>query len=242
MNSVRNSFRTRRYLSLQEKENKLLSTPEYVRKRPDIENLMEEGNCSQCANREGLTVTDQPPQIRRQSNRRTSMISTRYSTNNCANSLNSSLSVGKQKRNLSKSASVRLTVIDAVDTLRKKITSTAQLMSQGSLSNISARRRSMRLAVNTPPKCQHRQVKMHSPFEFATPEKRKINRKWCDTETPTKLRREVEALTADMQALASLTPNTLRTRAATRRQNADPMRKNSGILFSSRSNQLESQI
>ena len=31
-------------------------------------------------------------------------------------------------------------------------------------------------------------------------------------ETPTRLRREVEALTANMQALAALTPNTLQSR------------------------------
>jgi len=38
-----------------------------------------------------------------------------------------------------------------------------------------------------------------------------------DMETPTKLRKEVEDLTANMQALVNLTPNTLMTRAASRR-------------------------
>ena len=120
MDTVRKSFRTRKYLSLQDKENRLLSTPEYVRKRPEIENLMEDGNCSQCVGREGLRVIGErqdQPQIR-PTNRRTSMISTRRST--CASSLNSSVSVTRnEKRRLSKSASVRLTVIDAVDTLRR---------------------------------------------------------------------------------------------------------------------------
>ncbi|WAR02828.1 hypothetical protein MAR_009386, partial [Mya arenaria] len=37
-----------------------------------------------------------------------------------------------------------------------------------------------------------------------------------DVETPTRLRKEVEDLTANMQALVSLTPNTLKSRASRR--------------------------
>lgn len=263
MNTVRKSFRTRKYLSLQEKENQLFPTPEYMKKRPEIEDLQEE-ECNQCAGSRRATIgggrghQQQAPKVQRRPNRRTSMISTRYFSDNTSANISSTInsssvsvdgSAGNlgSKRQISRSQSVRLTVIEAVDTLRKKISSTAQLMSQGSLSsissNINARRRSMRIAANTPPRgCEHRHIKMYSPFDFVTPEKRKTNRKWCDTETPTKLRREVEALTADMQALASLTPNTLRTRAAARRKNSTSPKKSARKLTSSSSIRIESLI
>ncbi|GAB1607895.1 uncharacterized protein LOC115224445 [Argonauta hians] len=193
MESVKRSFRatrrTRRYLSLREKENRLLATPEYVKKRPEIEDRVDD-ECPQCTQNTQAHRGIRSVRVLR----------------------GSSLSNAQ----FSRSASVRKTVIDAVGTLKKKISSTAQLMSQGSMADIT-RRRSLRIASNTPPsRCTHGINSVYSPFTFETPDKRKADRKWCDIETPTKLRREVESLTSDMQALASLTPNTLRSRAAAR--------------------------
>ncbi|KAL8624706.1 hypothetical protein ACOMHN_038252 [Nucella lapillus] len=64
-----------------------------------------------------------------------------------------------------------------------------------------------------------KEVNMYSPFRIETPGKttgrvaRRSNiRTVANLETPTRLRREVEALTANMQALSALTPNTLQAR------------------------------
>ncbi|XP_014770094.1 uncharacterized protein LOC106869084 [Octopus bimaculoides] len=203
MENMRRSFRTtgrhRRYLSLRDKENRLLTTPEYVKKRPEIEDRIDE-ECPQC------TQAGNEIRARKQSLNGTT-------NGNCQ---------------FSRSASIRKTVVDAVGTLRRKISSTAQLMSQGSMADIG-RRRSLRIASRTPPRCTHGINSIYSPFTFETPEKRKAERKWCDIETPTKLRREVEALTSDMQALASLTPNTLRSRASARKKS--PRRLNQAKKF-----------
>lgn len=73
----------------------------------------------------------------------------------------------------------------------------------------------------------YRQVKMYSPFGIETPKSHpregglRQRPRWHDVETPTRLRREVEELTANMQALVALTPNTLMTRSQSRRQLGD---------------------
>ncbi|RUS89756.1 hypothetical protein EGW08_002459 [Elysia chlorotica] len=62
-------------------------------------------------------------------------------------------------------------------------------------------------------------VKMLSPFGIETPRRSgSSDPKSClSMETPTRLRKEVEALTSNMQALSALTPNTLQARARARR-------------------------
>ncbi|GFO01142.1 hypothetical protein PoB_002764700 [Plakobranchus ocellatus] len=85
-------------------------------------------------------------------------------------------------------------------------------------------RRLARLQSQTPPgkvgKRRHtlggKDVKMSSPFRIDTPNSKEP--KACfSMETPTRLRREVEALTSNMQALSALTPNTLHARSKTRK-------------------------
>ncbi|CAI9740477.1 Hypothetical predicted protein [Octopus vulgaris] len=148
MENMRRSFRatrrSRRYLSLRDKENRLLATPEYVKKRPEIEDRIDE-ECPQCTQAGNESRARNGP-----------------TGGNCQ---------------FSRSASVRKTVIDAVGTLKRKISSTAQLMSQGSMADIG-RRRSLRIASRTPPRCTHGINSVYSPFSFETPEKRKAERKW----------------------------------------------------------------
>lgn len=84
--SFRSTRRTRRYLSLRDKENRLLATPEYVKKRPDIEDRIDE-ECPQCSQAGARKQSVNGPTGR-----------------NCQ---------------LSRSASVRKTVIDAVGTLKR---------------------------------------------------------------------------------------------------------------------------
>ncbi|KAH3891851.1 uncharacterized protein LOC127856444 [Dreissena polymorpha] len=68
----------------------------------------------------------------------------------------------------------------------------------------------------------YREVRMYSPFSIDTFKpspagfRQGRRNKWFDIETPTRLRKEVEDLTANMQALINLTPNTLKSRASRR--------------------------
>lgn len=69
----------------------------------------------------------------------------------------------------------------------------------------------------------YREVKMYSPFGIDTPPRKRTpvgirtRPMWHDVETPTRLRKEVEDLTANMQALINLTPQTLKSRSVSRR-------------------------
>ncbi|XP_052231492.1 uncharacterized protein LOC127844954 isoform X4 [Dreissena polymorpha] len=71
----------------------------------------------------------------------------------------------------------------------------------------------------------YREVRMYSPFSIETVNpspagfRQGRRNKWFDIETPTRLRKEVEDLTANMQALINLTPNTLKSRASRRSLN-----------------------
>ncbi|KAL5016508.1 hypothetical protein ScPMuIL_006097 [Solemya velum] len=116
--------------------------------------------------------------------------------------------------NLRRSTSSRLSLRDAFGTIRQRLrTSTRRRLRLKDTSS----------AVKTPPRRSPRHTaKMYSPFDIDTPGRmppmgRRGNPKWRDAETPTRLRREVEALTCNLQALSTLTPNTLRERAMTRR-------------------------
>jgi len=87
----------------------------------------------------------------------------------------------------------------------------------------------------------YREVRMFSPFQIETPKSQtkmgiRARPRWHDVETPTRLRKEVEDLTANMQALVNLTPGTLQTRAASRRslQSASPL--TNGSLKTPKSN------
>ncbi|CAG5132253.1 unnamed protein product [Candidula unifasciata] len=70
------------------------------------------------------------------------------------------------------------------------------------------------------------EIRLYSPFKIDTPSTIGRNRvkvvktkniNSANLETPTRLRREVESLTANMQALSALTPNTLHNRCRARR-------------------------
>ncbi|XP_076434931.1 uncharacterized protein LOC143274858 [Babylonia areolata] len=112
---------------------------------------------------------------------------------------------------------MRRSMRDAVGTIRQKFkTSTRRLKplqeSQTSTPTRSSARKN------------GREVGMYSPFRIETPGRttgkvaRRSNiRTVASLETPTRLRREVEALTANMQALSALTPNTLHTNRSARR-------------------------
>ncbi|CAL1543013.1 unnamed protein product [Lymnaea stagnalis] len=101
---------------------------------------------------------------------------------------------------------------DAVGTIRQKL-------------RMSTRRSRVNITPTRAGKRRHtlagHDVKMSSPFKIDTPSKSRQGRSQIKTclsmETPTRLRREVEALTANMQALSALTPNTLQTRANARK-------------------------
>ncbi|KAK6190752.1 hypothetical protein SNE40_002547 [Patella caerulea] len=115
---------------------------------------------------------------------------------------------------------VTQSVRDAMGTLRQKfrMSTRRRVRLQSAKSpKTPSRRRSLRLSSVTPQK----DVKMLSPFCIDTPNKIRCGtrqRQQCvSLETPTRLRKEVEALTANMQALSALTPNTLRERSIARR-------------------------
>ncbi|KAK3771336.1 hypothetical protein RRG08_024292 [Elysia crispata] len=129
---------------------------------------------------------------------------------------------------IKRGASMTQSMREAVGTIRQKFRMST--------------RRLTRLQSQTPPgragKRRHtlngKDVKMFSPFGIETPKRTDgSGPKSClSTETPTRLRREVEALTSNMQALSALTPNTLHARARARR---DPPLTN-GSLKTPRAN------
>ncbi|XP_059146976.1 uncharacterized protein LOC131934848 [Physella acuta] len=117
-----------------------------------------------------------------------------------------------QKSITLKRSKVTQSMRDAVGTIRQKL-------------RMSTRRSRLHTTPTRVGKRRHtlggNDVKMSSPFKIDTPSRSTRNsQKTClSIETPTRLRREVEALTANMQALSALTPNTLhnRTRGSTRK-------------------------
>lgn len=93
-------------------------------------------------------------------------------------------------------------------------------------------RRGNKTSLRTPPRPANHEVKMYSPFLIDTPStsrtpsrlRTSTSSRWTDNmETPTRLRREVEALTSNMQALATLTPGGLQQRPKTRRSTISPL-------------------
>ncbi|KAK0047546.1 hypothetical protein Bpfe_023098 [Biomphalaria pfeifferi] len=106
-------------------------------------------------------------------------------------------------------SSVTQSMREAVGTIRQKLRmSTRRSRVNVTPSKVGKRRHSLGAG----------DVKMSSPFKIDTPRSNKIHGKLClSMETPTRLRREVEALTANMQALSALTPNTLHARSTARK-------------------------
>ncbi|KAI8739337.1 hypothetical protein BgiBS90_035491 [Biomphalaria glabrata] len=106
-------------------------------------------------------------------------------------------------------SSVTQSMREAVGTIRQKLRmSTRRSRVNVTPSKVGKRRHSLGAG----------DVKMSSPFKIDTPRSNKIHGKSClSMETPTRLRREVEALTANMQALSALTPNTLHARSTARK-------------------------
>lgn len=132
----------------------------------------------------------------------------------------------KLQRNTSLTRSVR----DAVGTLRQKFRSSTRqrkrLREEKPATSLRKTKKTTKSAGKTPTKIQYREVKMYSPFAIETPGKKTPRgirtvtqtRAWKEQyETPTRLKREVESLTANMQALTALTPNTLQDKAARRK-------------------------
>ncbi|KAH9525841.1 hypothetical protein Btru_002521 [Bulinus truncatus] len=113
-----------------------------------------------------------------------------------------------EQKGLRRSA-VTQSMRDAVGTIRQKLRmSTRRNRANITPSKVGKRRHSMGAG----------DVKMSSPFKIDTPRSSRVNGKSClSMETPTRLRREVEALTANMQALSALTPNTLHARSNNRK-------------------------
>ncbi|KAK7088046.1 uncharacterized protein [Littorina saxatilis] len=109
---------------------------------------------------------------------------------------------------------VTRSVRDAVGTIRQKFrTSTRRLKPLREYNTTPSRSTNRKKGANG------EEVDMYSPFHIETPgraagrvSRRSNIRTVVSLETPTRLRREVEALTANMQALATLTPNTLQSR------------------------------
>ncbi|KAK3084313.1 hypothetical protein FSP39_011483 [Pinctada imbricata] len=139
---------------------------------------------------------------------------------------------GFLRRNTSLTRSVR----DAVGTIRQRIRSSTKRrvrLKDGISSPATAKvtKKTKRTATGSTPHNTrtYRDIKMYSPFQIETPKQMTGIRTSArprivdNMETPTRLRREVESLTQNMQALATLTPNTLEQRVRTRRMSKSPL-------------------
>ncbi|XP_062569226.1 uncharacterized protein LOC134231305 [Saccostrea cucullata] len=151
-----------------------------------------------------------------------------------------------QPRRLRRNTSLTKSVRDVVGTLRQKIkTSTKRRMrfkdhneiASPTQSKITKQKKSKCFSrIPTTPKSMkntivYREVKLYSPFQIETPPAKtppgirtstRTRVQFHQMETPTRLRREVESLTANMQALATLTPNDLQQRT-TRQRGKSPL-------------------
>ncbi|KAL4223552.1 hypothetical protein ACF0H5_017022 [Mactra antiquata] len=130
------------------------------------------------------------------------------------------------RRNSSLTQSVR----DVVGNFRQKLkksTRQRKRLGQSSPATPASRYKKNGKGKRTPTRRGgYREVKMYSPFNIemtnGTPRQRtplgiRTRPMWHDVETPTRLRKEVEDLTANMQALVNLTPGKLQTRSSSRR-------------------------
>lgn len=134
---------------------------------------------------------------------------------------------GKLRRNTSLTRSVR----DAVGSIKQKFRSSTRQrkrLQENKLSTpLRKTKKTAQSAGKTPNKQTYRDIKLYSPFTIESPRRNTprgirtvLQSKACRLEhfeTPTKLKKEVEDLTANMQALAALTPNTLHERSARRK-------------------------
>ncbi|KAK3591500.1 hypothetical protein CHS0354_031607 [Potamilus streckersoni] len=137
---------------------------------------------------------------------------------------------GNRPMHLRRSTSLTGSVRDALGTIRQKLRkSTRQRKRLQNDLKFTPSRRSNRATSRTPTRGDYRDVKMYSPFTIDTPEKNikpgrmKTCPQWYDMETPSRLKREVEDLTANMQALVSLTPGTLQSRSHRRHSSMSPI-------------------
>ncbi|XP_061188404.1 uncharacterized protein LOC133196546 [Saccostrea echinata] len=151
-----------------------------------------------------------------------------------------------QPRRLRRNTSLTKSVRDVVGTLRQKIkTSTKRRMrfkdhdeiASPTRSKITKQKKSKCFSkIPATPKSMkntivYREVKLYSPFQIETPPAKtppgirtstRTRAQLHQLETPTRLRREVESLTANMQALATLSPNDLQQRT-TRQRGKSPL-------------------
>lgn len=146
-------------------------------------------------------------------------------------------------RRLRRNTSLTRSVRDVVGTLRQKIKSSTKRrmrfndhdeITSPTHSTITKQRKSKRKPT-TPKQTKntiaYREVKLYSPFQIETPPTKtppgirtstRSRMQFHQMETPTRLRREVESLTANMQALATLSPNDLKQRT-TRQRGKSPL-------------------
>ncbi|XP_033747368.1 uncharacterized protein LOC117332530 [Pecten maximus] len=144
---------------------------------------------------------------------------------------------GNQKPKFERNSTLTKSVREAVGSLKQKFRVSTRKLKRltndtKSPSPTKGVRHGNRTSGRTPPRPVHHDVKMYSPFLIDTPStsrtptrlRTSTSTRWTDNmETPTRLRREVEALTSNMQALATLTPGGLQQRPKTRRSTISPL-------------------
>ncbi|BFZ19015.1 hypothetical protein BsWGS_22054 [Bradybaena similaris] len=189
---IRNSFRTKRYSMFDAKENNYILSP----KKAEVNN-----------NNGGVVRF----KIRGLASSKSGSASSADDRDN----VSPRTSKPKLKRTTSVTQSMRL----AVGTLKQKLKKSSKRSQQQATPKKASTRSS---SVGS------EEVRLYSPFKIDTPSvecrknRMKVfkNKSVCSNanlETPTRLRREVESLTANMQALSALTPNTLHNRCRARR-------------------------
>ncbi|ESO96295.1 hypothetical protein LOTGIDRAFT_239349 [Lottia gigantea] len=152
----------------------------------------------------------------------------KYNKKNSAVDLNQNDNAAKQDEvelescdyNLKRGSKSTRSVRDVVGNLKQKFrmsTKRRVRLQDAKSPRTPSRRRSLRLGGVTP----KGDVKM-LPFGIDSPSSRircgtRQRHQCVSLETPTRLRKEVESLTANMKALSALTPNTLRERTIARR-------------------------
>ncbi|XP_052231489.1 uncharacterized protein LOC127844954 isoform X2 [Dreissena polymorpha] len=131
---------------------------------------------------------------------------------------------------LRRQTSLTQSVRDVMGTFRQKLkksTRQRKRLQQSVSSPVTpSSKKATRRSTGTPTRRGgYREVPMYSSFSIETVNpspagfRQGRRNKWFDIETPTRLRKEVEDLTANMQALINLTPNTLKSRASRRSLN-----------------------
>ncbi|XP_064613043.1 uncharacterized protein LOC135476837 isoform X2 [Liolophura sinensis] len=190
--ALRFSLKGRDYDFLESKENDYFSTPKFLRRQSDKFEMPE-------SERKVLQ-------------------------SKAANAMNS-----RRSLRLTRSTSVTTSFRDAMGTLKQKIRKSTRrrmrlkTVADSPMTPASLRRSSRIAGMNSPLPKARSEVKLYSPFEIDTPSPKCYSQSASHLqirqeqyETPGRIRHEVEALTQNMQALATLTPQTLRSRSSSR--------------------------